>query len=65
LGEPNVAPFILVAIGPAAPRGPFPDPAQRLPRPPDNHLQYAVTWFGFAITLLIIFVLYARKALRA
>jgi surfeit locus 1 family protein len=43
----------------------FPDPVQHLPRPPDNHLQYAITWFGFAVTLVIIFLLYARKALRA
>lgn len=63
LGLARVAPFTLVAIG-DAPRGRYPDPAHALPRPSDNHLQYALTWFGFAITLLIIFVVYARKALR-
>ncbi len=63
LGLARVAPFTLVALG-HAPRGVFPEPAQALPRPPNNHLQYAVTWFSFAATLLIIFVLYARKALR-
>jgi surfeit locus 1 family protein len=64
LGLARVAPFTLVAMGPSVP-GHFPDPVQTLPRPPDNHLQYALTWFGFAVTLLIIFILYARKSLRA
>jgi surfeit locus 1 family protein len=64
LGLPRVAPFTLVAMGPTI-LGRFPDPVQTLPRPPDNHLQYAFTWFGLAVTLLIIFVLYARKTLRA
>jgi surfeit locus 1 family protein len=64
LGVPRVAPFVLVAMGPSV-LGVFPDPVQHLPRPPDNHLQYAITWFGFAVTLVIIFLLYARKALRA
>lgn len=63
LGQPKVAPFTLVAIGPAV-LGVFPQPVQNLPRPPDNHLQYALTWYGFAATLLIIFILYARKTLR-
>lgn len=60
LGLAKVAPFSLIAIGPSRP-GIYPDPAQALPRPADNHLQYAFTWFGFALTLLIIFVLYVRK----
>ena len=63
LGLAHVAPFTLVAIGTPHP-GVLPDPATALPRPPDNHLQYALTWFGFAITLLVIFVLYVRKTLR-
>lgn len=63
LGEGDVAPFTLVAMA-RVPAGTFPEPALALPRPPDNHLQYAITWFSFALTLLIIFVLYARKALR-
>ena len=64
LGLPRVAPYTLIAIGSPKP-GVFPDPATALPRPPNNHLQYAMTWFGFAITLLIIFGLYVRKTLRA
>lgn len=28
---------------------------------PNNHLQYAITWFAFAVILLVIFVLYHRR----
>ena len=52
--------FTVVALGPPG----LPDPAREMPRPPDNHLNYALTWYGFAVTLLVIFTLYARKALR-
>ncbi len=61
-GLQEVAPFVLVAVG-QAPAGVFPDPVRNLPRPSDNHLQYALTWFGFAVTLMIIFGLYASRAL--
>lgn len=61
-GISKVAPFVLVAVG-EVPPGVFPDPVRTLPRPSDNHLQYALTWFGFALTLLIIFGLYARRIL--
>ncbi len=70
LGIPDLAPFILVALGPA--RSPdlgrpdlgSPDPARTLPRPANNHLAYAITWYGLAAGLLVIFALYARKVLR-
>ncbi len=57
------APFILVALGPAA-SPPAPDPAHTLPRPTDNHLSYAITWFGLALALIAVFLVYARKVLR-
>ncbi len=28
---------------------------------PDNHLQYAITWFAFAVILMVIYVLYHRR----
>lgn len=64
LGLGRVAPFVLVAIGP--PRaGQYPQPTQRLPRPPNDHLSYAITWFGLGAALAVIFGIYARKVLRA
>ena len=60
LGLHQVAPFFLIAMGPPPPEG-YPDPARHLPRPPNNHLSYAITWYGLAIALVVIFVLWARK----
>jgi len=64
LGLGHVAPFILVALGPAPPEL-WPDPAQRLPQPPNNHLSYAITWYGLAAALVVIFLVWARGTLRA
>ena len=64
IGLPHVAPFTLIAMGPA-PREGFPDPAKHLPQPPNNHLSYAITWYGLAVALVVIFVLWARKVLTA
>jgi len=63
LGLGHVAPFILIALGPPPPKG-FPIPADHLPRPPNNHLQYAITWYGLAAALVVIFAVWARKAAR-
>jgi surfeit locus 1 family protein len=40
------------------------DPREMIARIPNNHLQYAVTWFGFALTLLGVFGFFARARLR-
>lgn len=64
LGLPAVAPFAIIAMGEMPPSG-APNPAHHLPRPPNNHLEYAMTWYGFAITLLVFYVLYTRKVLRS
>jgi surfeit locus 1 family protein len=64
LGLRQVASFTLIAMGPAPPEG-FPDPARHLPQPPNNHLSYAITWYGLAIALVVIFVLWSRKVLSA
>ena len=61
LGLGRVAPFTIVALG--AP-GTLPEPAHALPRPANNHLSYAITWFGLAACLVGVFVAFARKALR-
>ncbi|HJS85018.1 MAG TPA: SURF1 family protein [Acetobacteraceae bacterium] len=57
LGLSNVAPFTLVALGP--PAGTL-IPAEHLPRPMNNHLSYAVTWYGLAFALAIVFIAWAR-----
>lgn len=61
LGLAAVAPYTLVALGPATA---IPSPAQNLPRPSNDHLGYAVTWFGLALCLIGIFAVFARRTLR-
>ncbi len=63
LGLRSVAPFTLVALGQPSPSG-YPIARTSLPRPPNNHLSYAITWFGLAGALLVVFVAWTRKALR-
>jgi surfeit locus 1 family protein len=59
----KVEPFTLVALG-EPPPDLFPDPARHLPRPPNDHLSYAITWFGLALALAVIFVIWSAKVLR-
>lgn len=64
LGLQNVAPFTLIVLGPLPPPGSAaPQPAQDLPTPPNNHYEYALTWFGFAGVLVFQFIFFARKRL--
>ncbi len=63
LGLKSVAPFTLMAMGPL-PQGGVPAPAESLPRPPNNHLSYALTWFGLAIVLVVIYGLWLRRNWR-
>jgi surfeit locus 1 family protein len=61
LGVRDAQPFTLVAMGkPARLNGPV--PADALPRPPNNHLQYAFTWFGLAAALVAVFVSWVVKS---
>lgn len=60
LGAPEVLPFTVVALSHVGP-GPYPVPAASLPRPPNNHLQYALTWFGLAAVLVVIFASWVRR----
>jgi surfeit locus 1 family protein len=73
VGQPNVLPYILVVL--ATSQLPslgssddseqvvktWPAPATHLPRPPNSHLSYAITWYGLAAALLTIFIIWARK----
>ena len=56
LGLERVAPFALVALGPG---GGLPDPARTLPRPTNNHLGYAITWYGLALSLVGVLAAFA------
>ncbi len=56
----EVPPFTVVALGPEG----NPDPARAPPELPDNHLNYAITWYAFAFNLVIVFGIYARRVLR-
>jgi surfeit locus 1 family protein len=66
LGIGSVAPFYLEAErrgdGMTPPAGV--DAGELIARIPDNHLQYALTWWGLALTLLGVFAAYARQARR-
>jgi surfeit locus 1 family protein len=63
IGVPDLAPFVLIAMGAPPARG-WPEPAGNLPRPPNDHLQYALTWFGLAGVLLIQFLFWCFKVVR-
>lgn len=43
---------------PAEPAGPYPRPISTATNINNPHLQYAVTWFAFALTLAVIYFLY-------
>jgi surfeit locus 1 family protein len=62
LGLATPMPFTLIALGSPSPKS-YPIPAQHLPRPPNNHLSYAITWYGLALALIVIFIVWARKPL--
>lgn len=61
LALPRLAPFALVALG----QGPgLPQADRRLPRPSNNHLGYAITWYGLAVGLAGVFLVWARRRLK-
>ncbi len=56
----QVAPFILQEL-PGSDANRFPRPAGPEVQLSNNHMQYAITWFSFAATLLVIAGLFIRK----
>jgi cytochrome oxidase assembly protein ShyY1 len=56
----QVAPFVLQEL-PGSDPNRFPRPASPEAQLSNNHLQYALTWFAFAVTLLVIAGLFIRK----
>jgi surfeit locus 1 family protein len=54
-----VAPMVLEADATPNPGG-WPKGGQTVVDFPNNHLQYAITWFALAAGLLVIYLLYHR-----
>jgi surfeit locus 1 family protein len=57
-----VAPHGLVALGSG---GGLPDPARTLPRPTNNHLGYAITWYGLALALVGVLAAFALRSRKS
>lgn len=62
-GLARVAPFLVDADATPVPGG-WPRGGQTALRLTNNHLQYAVTWFGIALTLVGVFAAFAWRRLR-
>jgi len=62
-GLPNPAPFYVEQESPIPPGG-IPQPGKLVVNLPNNHLQYAVTWYGLALVLLAVFSAYVFKSRR-
>lgn len=60
-GLGDVAPFYIEADATANPGG-WPKGRAALPALPNNHLQYAITWFSLAVAALVIYFLSQRRA---
>ena len=58
-GWGTVAPFFIDQEAPAPP-GRLPAVGRIEPHLPNNHLQYALTWYGLALVLMVVFPLWAR-----
>lgn len=55
-----LAPLVVEADATPNPGG-LPMGGQTRVQIPNDHLQYAVTWFGFAATLIVIYIVYVRR----
>jgi surfeit locus 1 family protein len=58
-----VAPFYVEQESPVPPGG-LPKPGKLMVTLPDNHLQYALTWFGLAAVLAGVFISWAWSSSR-
>jgi len=59
----EVTPFYVERESQQPPDG-LPSPGKLRPNLPDNHLQYALTWYGLAVVLAVIFALWVRGRRR-
>ena len=62
-GWGEVAPFLVEVESPQPPGG-WPHAGPLKVNLPDNHLQYAITWYGLAAALTIAFLFWARSRWR-
>ncbi len=62
-GLARVRPYFIEA-GPAANPGGYPIGGQSHIELPNNHLQYALIWYSFAVSLAVIYVIYHRNLAR-
>jgi surfeit locus 1 family protein len=58
-----VAPFYVDLESPVPPGG-LPRPGRLTVELPNNHLQYALTWYGLAAVLLLVFLFWMRQQWR-
>ncbi len=69
LSDPSLAPFAPVYIDlPAGPAGALPQGGETTLSFPNNHLGYAITWFGFAIitpVMLVVWLVRQRRTMPA
>jgi surfeit locus 1 family protein len=59
----TAAPFYIEQEAPVPPGG-WPKPGKLVVALPDNHLQYAITWFGLALGLAGVYVVWLAGRLR-
>lgn len=59
----HARPYFLEA-GPEPNPGGYPIGGQSRIELPNNHLQYAITWYSFAVSLAVIYFLYHRRLAR-
>jgi surfeit locus 1 family protein len=62
-GVSPAAPFYVEQESPVPPGG-WPQPGKLVVRLRNEHLQYAVTWYGLALVLVVVFVVWALKSSR-
>jgi surfeit locus 1 family protein len=62
-GLRSIAPFYVEQETPV-PAGGLPQPGKIVVNLPDNHLQYAITWYGLAAALLGVFAAFTISARR-
>ena len=59
-GLPSALPYYVDADATPNPGG-WPKGGESLPELPNNHLQYAITWYALALALIAIYIRFARR----